>query len=86
MLKVMRLEAVAEYQLWSMLKGLTAYTPGLQIANLKYPCCYVRVAPITTPFLRPHPRLARPSPLAPLPRYKRVHKGPLSINLMLAHR
>ena len=35
MLKVMRLGAVAEYQLWSMLKGLTACTPGLQIANRK---------------------------------------------------
>jgi hypothetical protein len=33
MLKVMRLEAVAQYQLWSMLKGLTAYTPGLQVSN-----------------------------------------------------
>lgn len=32
---MMRLEAVAEYQLWSMLKGLTAYTPGLEVANRK---------------------------------------------------
>lgn len=33
---MMRLEAVAEYQLWSMLKGLTAYTPGPEIANRKF--------------------------------------------------
>lgn len=63
---MMRLEAVAEYQLWSMLKGLTAYTPGLEVANLKYPCCGIRVAPITTPFFRPSPRLAQTISTGPL--------------------
>lgn len=67
---MVRLEAVAEHQLWGMRKGPIAYTPGLQIANLKYSCYYVKVADITTPFSHPNSRLARSFPLPPLPRNK----------------